>query len=166
MKIIDNFLEDNLFQEIQKDLQSENMPWFFKTEDVPGNRLNKNGFFNHCYYVNSKINSVLFEKHITPFLNKLNIRKIIEVRANLTFRDKESIQSGYHIDNENIKSKTAIYFFTKCNSKTVLRLDNELRQIESVPNRILVFNTPIYHKVIYPTDVHKRFVFNFNYETY
>lgn len=166
MKIIDNFLEDNLFLEIQKDLQSDSMPWYYSEKDVPGNRLNKNGFFFHLYYTNFKINSAFYEKHVTPFLKKLNIKKIIEVRANLTLRDKDSIQSAYHIDNKNEKSKTAIYFFTKCNSKTVLRLDNELRQIESVPNRILVFNTPIYHKVIYPTDVHKRFVFNFNYETY
>ena len=59
MKIIDNFLEDNLFLEIQKDLQSENMPWFFKTEDVPGNRLNKNGFFN--FYDNYISNLDIFQ---------------------------------------------------------------------------------------------------------
>jgi|TARA_R100001460_G_scaffold6517_4_gene17104 hypothetical protein len=164
MLVIDNFLKPQEFKNILKDFESENFPWFFKKEDVPGNRLNKNGFFNHCYF-NNIVNSSYFNSHIVPFIDKLNVKKFTHVRANLTLRDKDSLQCAYHTDNNDIKSITAIFFLTNCNSVTKIRLGNNIKQIESVQNRIVIFKSFTPHKVIYPTNVHKRFVINFNYET-
>jgi len=164
MLIKNNFLNFDLFKNILQDLNSENFPWFFKKEDVTGNRLNKNGFFNHCYF-NNTINSPYFNKHIVPFVDKLNVKNFIHVRANLTLRDKDSLQCAYHTDNNNEKSTTAIFFLTNCNSVTKIRTEKGIQEIESVKNKLIIFNTQNPHKVIYPTDVHKRFIINFNYET-
>tara|TARA_R110000782_G_scaffold185454_1_gene275614 strand:- start:87 stop:611 length:525 start_codon:yes stop_codon:yes gene_type:complete len=162
-KIIDNFLDDELYKNLNTVLKGEFFNWFIEKEDTDDNTKNLNGFFNHNFYRNNEPASPYFKTLIIPILEKLNIFSIINIRANLSLRDVDTIESGVHTDNESNSAYTAILFLTKCNAKTVLELPEKKINVESIENRMLIFKSKIKHKVIYHTDVHKRFVINFNF---
>jgi len=163
-KIIDNFLNIKDFKNLNSFIKGKEIPWFFNKVDVANNIKNKNGFFQHTFYENHQpINNYITQ--INPFMEKLKIVGILRIRANLTTRDIDAVESSYHTDNDNLSSCTAIFFFNNCNSKTILKLPDEDMVVESKENRILIFKSSIYHKVVYATDIHKRYVINFNYFT-
>jgi hypothetical protein len=167
-KVIDNFLEEEFYLKISNDLKSEHLPWFFKKVDVITTNdepKNKNGFFSFCYYNNFKPDHQLFYTHMIPILEKLNVLSLLQIRANLNLRDKDSKESNFHVDYPSAKLTTAIFYLTTCNAKTVLKINNKDVLINSVENRILIFPTNIKHKAIYQNDVHKRYVINFNFLT-
>ena len=85
------------------------------------------------------------------------------VRANLVLRDVETIETPYHIDNNCLYATTGILFLTTCNAKTILNIKNKEVPIDSVENRLLLFDSKIEHKVLYHTDVWRRHVINFNF---
>ena len=161
-KIIDNFLDKNFYKEITRDLKGGDIPWYYQNTDVPQGG-NKNGYFSFCYYFNNRPNTPLFEKHIEPILKKLNSATCVLVKANLVFRDVNTVDTNYHTDNECSHSKTGILYLSNCNAKTILKIKNKKISVDSVENRLLLFDTKIEHKVIYQTDIHKRYVINFNY---
>jgi hypothetical protein len=106
----------------------------------------------------------LFDKHILPILNQLNAFIPVQVRANLVHRDVDTKESDWHNDYYKDEVKTAILYFTTCNAKTLLNIDEkEIVPIDSIENRIVIFPSKTKHKVIYQTDVHKRIVINFNF---
>jgi hypothetical protein len=162
-KIIDNFLEKQSYEKLSNVLKSEDIPWYFRAEDVQNSTHNKNGFFSFCFYNDMKPNHILFEPLIVPILKHLKSIACVQVRANLCFRDKDSVECGYHIDYDNPNVTTGILYFNTCNAKTVLNIKGNEFFIDSIENRMLLFDAKIKHKVIYHTDIHKRYVINFNF---
>ena len=162
-KIIDNFLEEKHLIDFKKFINSEEIPWYFKKTDTSNETENKNGCFNFCFYNGGVPRASEYEPLILPILKKLNFLAPIQVRLNMTMRDIDTISCGFHTDYNCKNSTTAILFLTNCNSKTVLNYDKQTYSIKSVENRILIFPSNIMHKVIYQTDVFKRFVLNLNY---
>ena len=163
-KIIDNFLDKDLFLKISDDLTGENTPWFLRKQDVDSKQAkNKNGYFSFCYYNNHRPDHPLYYQHIEPILKKLNVLSLVQVRANLVLKSEDTIECGYHIDYNSNKTTTGILFLTECNAKTVLKVDKDEIFINNKENRMLLFNTNILHKVIYQTDVERRYIINFNF---
>tara|TARA_R100001440_G_scaffold16293_7_gene27782 strand:- start:6133 stop:6636 length:504 start_codon:yes stop_codon:yes gene_type:complete len=161
-KIIDNFLEEEKFNNLSNFIKGTDIPWFVNEDDVENNTKNKNGFFRHVFYHRYESKSNWITK-INPIMEKLNPISLISIRANLNVRDIDSVESSYHIDNKSFLAHTAIFFLNDCNSKTFLKLPNKEIIVGSKENRMLIFKSSIYHKVIYATDIHKRYVINFNY---
>ncbi len=163
-KIIDNFLEKETYGYFSNFLKSEVVPWYYRPLDTTmGKTKNKNGFFSFCFYNNNKPDDKSFYEFMPNFIKNLNIKNLIEIRANLTFRDKDALESGFHIDNFYDTSITGIFYMTTCNAETVLKYPKNNVYVESVENRMLLFPSKIKHKVIYQNDVHKRYVVNFNF---
>jgi|10_taG_2_1085330.scaffolds.fasta_scaffold99010_2 hypothetical protein len=163
-KVIDNFLDEDTYNKFSAYLKSEKVPWFFRKVDVPmGNTKNKNGFFSFCFYNHHAPDHDSFHEFMPPFIKQLKARALIQIRANLTFRDIDAIESGFHNDYLYKKSITGIFYLTTCNAKTVLDLPGVNKSVQSVENRMLLFPTNIKHNVLYHTDVHKRYVVNFNF---
>tara|TARA_R100000935_G_scaffold6861_1_gene14906 strand:- start:30 stop:575 length:546 start_codon:yes stop_codon:yes gene_type:complete len=162
-KIIDSFLDKEHYLTVSSFLKSKSCPYYFEDSDTYKDSKNKNGFFSFCYYNNNRPDHSLFDNHIVPILKKLNYFSCVQVRANLSFRDKDSIECGIHTDYDAESLTTAILFLTKSNAKTILYVDDKPISIDNLENRILIFPSYIKHKVIYQTDVHKRYVINFNY---
>jgi len=162
-KIIDNFLDKESFNNLKLFFLAEDTPWYQRIQDVPNNKNNKNGFFQLCFYNNYRVDHNGFNNYIVPILNKLDCYAPIQVRANLVLRDPDTKESGWHTDfNHSEFGKTAIFYITTSNAKTILGLDKEI-PVDSVENRMLIFKSNTLHKVIYQTDVYKRFVINLNY---
>lgn len=163
-KIIDKFLELSFFEKVFKEISSSEISWFYRAFDVSnGLTKNKNGYFNHTFYNNDEPMSALYFSFIKDILQKMNASTVMSVVANLCLRDIDCIESPYHVDRPYTNSKTAILYLTTCNAKTILKIDDKEIPVESIENRLLVFNANIKHKVIYQTDKHKRYVINFNY---
>ena len=168
IKIFDNFLEKELLNKIIDQLCSDKTPWFHSLVDVRtttyGITKNKNGYFRHTFYVDDEPNLPLYDFFIkNNLVKKLNCSTLISARANLSLRDIDTIESSYHVDYKFKNSKTAILYLTTCNAKTVFQLEGKEIPVESVKNRLVVFDTDVKHKIIYQTDKHKRYVINFNY---
>jgi hypothetical protein len=166
-EIIENFLDKVYYNKLKNFLYGPEIPWFFRKNDVenPKTGNSDNGFFNFCWYNNSRPNYHLFDEHLNLVLNKLKCHTPIQVRANLTFRDVNSVDSDWHIDDNVVCGITAILYFTSCNAKTLLNIDNKIISVDSCENRLIKFKSIIPHKLIYHTDIHKRIIINFNYLT-
>jgi len=163
VKIVDNYLEADLYNKISNFLKSDKPNWFFASQDTSDFSKNKNGFFQHCFYNNNQPLSAKFFELMEPVLLKLKADACIQIRSNLNFRDIDAIECGWHMDGYNPAATTGILFLTNCNSKTVLRTKDGDVFVDSIENRMLLFPQNTEHKVIYQTDVHKRYVINFNY---
>ena len=163
-KVIDNFLDEDTYNKFSTYLKSETVPWYFRSIDTTmGNTKNKNGFFSFCFYNDHSPNHDSFYEFMPPFIKQLKAEALIQIRANLTFRDEDAKESAFHNDYLYDKATTGIFYLTTCNAKTVLNLPGVNKSIQSVENRMLLFSTKIKHNVIYQTDVHKRYVVNFNF---
>lgn len=163
VRVIDNFLEEKYFKEIQDFVFQESFPWYHKEYDVEDNNKNLNGFFYHSLYNNYK-----FDSQFPPCFNhlfaKLKILAPVRIQLNLVVRDIDCKESKWHVDARyNKKVTTAIFYLNDNNGKTALKLEDGIKTVDSKANRVLVFRSDIEHKAIYQTDVHKRYLLNMNY---
>jgi hypothetical protein len=156
-KIINNFLDEDKFQNLKNILISENIAWFWKENMT----TNDNYFFNHCFYNYECPQSSLFKEFISPILKKLECKAVIEVRANLMLKKQIIYNSNFHCD-KNFDCQTAILYINTNNGFTILD-EKEKIKIECIENRMLIFDSKIKHAAFSQTDTDRRIVINFNY---
>lgn len=162
MKIINNFLDKQSFQDLKKLVMESEFSWFKRKNMVP-NTDNDLGFFTHSFFNNHNINCVNYHKYILPILNKLEVKAPIQVRANLSpssFYKKDAC--AFHVDYE-YKCKTAILYLNTCNGGTELKINNEIEFVKAEENKIVIFDTDIEHRGTKSTDQDFRYIINFNY---
>ena len=145
MKVIKNFLEKNFFQDLQNLITQSEFAWYQRKTMVEGTSNNL-GYFTHSFYNDNRINCDTYFKYITPILNKLNSKAIIEVRANLTpsvfFKEKNC---NFHTDNS-FNCKTAILYLNTCDGGTELKINNKIHFVKAEKNKMLIFNTNTEHR--------------------
>ena len=158
MKIYKNFIDKAHCNKMNRVMLGVNFPWFYVKYQV-----NKDSsFMFHCFYANNKINSSYYYL-VEPIIKKLNVEKLINIRANLCL--KRPMKSDWHVDFDKKrkltpKSKVAIYYVNINNGHTVFKD----KKIKSEKNKILIFKGDVEHKAEYQTDTDTRVVINFNYE--
>ena len=94
------------------------------------------------------------------FLDKLEVKELIRIKPNLNVKTEVPIQTGYHIDYPD--ATTAVFYLDTNNGGTEL---NKTTFVESVANRIVIFDSNIQHTGVTCTDQKKRIVLNINYRT-
>jgi hypothetical protein len=165
MQIIDNFLPESVFLSVQEMFLREDFPWFWnnsKSFVEEGNADNflcdilNNHQFIHTFYND---NSRLSNWNIEPILKLLNVRAIVRVKANLNVRTNNIVTYGFHIDNT-FDCKTAIFYVNSNNGKTIFQNGEE---VESIENRMVIFDSGLYHTGTSCTDQKRRIVLNINY---
>lgn len=156
-KVIDNFLPKENFEKLKNLLLSNTISWYYEESMT----YNDECFFNHCFYNNSQPKSDFYFEYIVPILKKLNCLSIIQVRANLLLKKEKQYFSKFHVDNS-FKCKTAIFYINTCNGYTIL--DKKLKtKIKCEENKMLIFDSNIFHCAASQIDDKKRIVINFNY---
>jgi hypothetical protein len=163
-KIIDNFLEKDVFDNFKKIIfSSENIPWYYKygQTNESSNSEEDIGFFSLCFFSNFKEDFVFLNNFLHLIYTKLNCRSLIKSKANLTLRGNNKNKLFFHTDYP-YNSYTAIFYLNTNNGATIL---DEKKQIEinSIENRILIFDANINHAVKVQTDEKRRIVLNINY---
>lgn len=180
IKIQDNFLDKNFFNNFKKILFGSDIDWY-KTTVLPKNYdetcdglsddLKKSLIISKCdskhnvqlvhmFYSDDSPNSVYYHDYIKPIVKIMKVRSLIRIKANLNLITEKNIKGGYHVDNIHDESFTSILYFNTCNGWTEFMEGPKVRTIE---NRLVTFPTCYYHSGVTCTDQESRVVINFNY---
>jgi len=154
VKVIDNFLPKNNFLEIKNTLESNNFPWFFQNT-VSGK--DNDYYFIHHLYNHDTISSNFFDM-VKPILKKINIKSLIRIKCNMYPSTERSQKHSKHKDYP-FEHLGAIYYVNSNNGYT--SIGN--KKIESIENRILLFDPSVEHNSVTCTNKKVRLNINFNY---
>ena len=164
-EVIDNFLDEKYFDSLAKNIAMPNskMPWFFEPS-VSGNADEKkysNLFYmQHSFYTNNLPTSPLFEK-LWPLLDKLEARCLLRVKANFFPNTEILHEHPMHTDYPFFHS-AALLSLNTCDGYTKLK---DGTKIDSIANRILLFDASEEHCSTTTTDDFTRVNININYLT-
>lgn len=164
-KIIDNLLPKEFAEKIKNNLIGENatFPWYYNASVVAyplEDNLN-NYQLTHNFYGKHVVCSPSFSI-INPLVEYLNPECLLRIKANLNPRTSVRHTFDYHVDfpTKSSDRKTAIYYVNTNNGVTILEDGTE---IESIANRLVIFDTNTLHTGTTCTDQKVRCLINLNY---
>jgi len=178
IKIIDNFLDKEIFKKLQSFLLSNNFPWFYNESKVRDKSMVRvpspiEGYdsvdqhqFTHTFLGNElNFNWSNWASHITPLLDKIKPRVWVRIKSNLTNITSKPEVSGWHYDkNENngpwTDTTTSIFYVNTNNGYTVFENG---KKIPSLENRLAIFPNHLMHTGVSQTDTKIRVTLNLNY---
>ena len=162
-EVIDNFLDESDFKNIQEIMLGDNFPWYYNTGVVKAEDDNiKNQYqLIHMFYSNDVPRSSYFDI-LAPLIYKINARSWIKIKANLNTRTEDFFEHGYHVDYTDVipSQRTAVFYLNTNNGYTLFQ---DGTKIESVKNRLVSFKTDLLHTGSTCTDVNRRVLINLNY---
>lgn len=156
--IIDDFLPKNEFMAIDSVLSSDDFDWYYVSQI---NRLQDKddltSYFIHIVFSEGKASRYM---HIfSPVFSRLKIKSLIRIKANLYPRTSIIEKHAPHCDYL-FPHMGAILYLNTNNGKTILEDGTE---IDSVKNRLLIFDSSKYHSSTSTTDTKARINININY---
>lgn len=158
-EVIDNFLPQPQFQDIQNLLLGKNFFWYY-VDYVAGEGVEdtKLYYFMHTFFENHSIQSNQIHV-VAPLIEKINPTAIIRAKANLYPNTNEHARHGMHRDLDT-PHKGMVFYINTNNGFTVLE---DGTKIESVANRVLLFDSSQPHCSTSCTDEKTRVTLNMNY---
>jgi len=158
-EIIDNFLPEEEHQIIVESLMGASFPWYLTPQIVSDVQDNARNFqFVHNFHKDYGWSSDL-AYIIGPLIDKIKPEAIIRVKANLNPYTETPYKGGWHVDYP-FPCKTSVYYVNTNNGYTEL-VSGEI--IESVANRLVIFDSDTLHTGVTCTDAKARCVININY---
>lgn len=161
MKIIENYLDKNTFNKINSIITQSNFSWYFAPYISYPND-NAGFMFNHTFYNENGITSNYFNDIIFPLLTQIKFTKLLRAKANLYTQNSNHIKHNYHIDDKDHVHQVALYSLNTNNGYT--EFENG-QKIESVENRLLIFDGQLTHQSVGQTDTKQRINLNINIES-
>ena len=168
IEIIDNFLPDYYFKQLQSRLLGAYFPWFHN-EYIIDEHIDKNKksqFVHILYDIRPEYNGEtdcysLVRDPLNLIRQKLNVTKLHRIKANLRPRSFFNRSGGgYHTDPYDC-SNTSIYYINTNNGYTKFKNNGKVKSVE---NRMVVFPSNLEHQGYTCSDKLKRVVINFNYD--
>jgi hypothetical protein len=167
-EVIDNFLDeedfDSLVSLFREDATCMEMPWFFQSS-VAYPKKHKNWvvedklfYMIHMLYDGNAPVSSFYNKMI-PLLTKLGSRCLIRIKANLYPNTEILHEHPMHTDYDYCHS-SAILSLNTCDGYTKLK---DGTKIDSVANRVLLFDSSEKHCSTTTTNVSARINININF---
>jgi len=151
----DNFLDDEHFKYLQNKMLDEYFPWYFNSSRTYSN--DNNYQFTHTFFKDGQVQSELFYI-LEKFLEKIDIKALIRVKANLTLPTREIENGLFHVDTT-FKCKTGLLYLNTNDGKTLFKNFS----VNSIENRFVTFPTLLEHSGTSHTNVNRRVVINVNY---
>ena len=160
-EVIDNFLDKEYFDSLVTFFFDDQMPWRMITDFVEKNEIqNKLFLMWHEIYSSWMPRSPAFDK-IFPLLKKLEANHLLRIKANL-YPSSEILQEHImHVDFD-YSHCTALFSLNTCDGYTKLK---DGTKINSVANRVLLFDASEEHCSTTTTNDLARFNININYLT-
>lgn len=163
MQIIDNALPADKFEKIHSTMLNHDFPWYYSPvkvfRDSRSEDLNDYQFI-HNFYGGFQPRSNHMNL-LEPILEVLNPSAIVRIKANLTPRIPDIVIYGYHIDwNDTFIGNTAIFYVNSNDGYTSFENGDK---VESVANRLVIFDPKLRHSGTSCTNQKVRCVINFNY---
>ena len=165
MKIYDNFLPDEIFQKLFSYMNGYDFKWNMTkvVDDTTDNRIN-NRQLAHVFYERHFLSMDTLEL-LFPFFQKIQPVALIKIKANLNMPTENIIEHGFHNDIEDGVHldfiKTAVFYLNTNNGYTKFEHDGTI--VNSVQNRLVVFDNRMKHTGTTCTEQPFRMVINFNY---
>ena len=109
VKIVDNLLTLEEFEKLNNMLLGSEFPWYFLPDKVT--KGDGNYQFCHNFILSGKVVSK-FVTILDPFIKKLNMKRVIRIKANKTFKKSTNIKSEMHTDvkrKDDEEFKTAVF---------------------------------------------------------
>lgn len=164
IKVIDDFLEKEIFDKIYNFITSRSFPWYINNGLV---YENDGGFMiNHCFHKHNQSSEYI--GLLEPIINKLNANFLTRAQINLVPKENVIKESGFHYDAQKANGEprsdrtVAILYFNTNDGYTYF--ENGFK-VKSVANRIAIFNNTIKHGGTNCTDENYRLVLNMVYES-
>jgi len=166
IEVFDNFLEKDIFEDLERRFCVDYVEWHFNPhvvfpwdEDDLNNFQFVNTIYAHGSPQNEHYNSIL------PIFDKLEIKFPLRSKLNLQTRTPEIVKRSFHADMKDVLDddfpyKTAIYYLNTNDGYTEFETGE---MVESVSNRIVIFNGNQMHRGTTCTDQKTRVVLNINY---
>ena len=162
-RVIDNFLDYNIFRELQSFLMGSEIDWHYNhltvyndDEDTLDNFQFTNTFYGNGMPMN-------YHEKVYPIYEKLNMRIPLRVKVNLNTVTPKIEKRSFHIDQKNCDDlpwMTVILYFNTNNGYTEFE-DGGI--VKSIENRCLIFPGTKSHRGTTCTDSKTRVVMNINY---
>jgi hypothetical protein len=160
IKIIDNFLTKSQANEIEETMSSNMFPWYYNDGVAFQNKVGNDDFyFTHLFYTNNIFQSNFLESIVFPILKKIQPKSLIRIKGNLYPQTKDIKNNSSHVDYK-FSHLGAIYYVNSNNGFTII---NDQEKIESVKNRLVLFDPSVPHKSTHCSDEKIRININFNY---
>ena len=158
MRVIDNFLNEDIFKKITNIILETKFPWNF----VNGkSEINDGDFqFTHLFVDDGGQIVSPYYKIILPIIKKIEPKSTYRVKANLTTKKEKNNKSLMHTDTKLENIKTAVFY---CNNNNGSTLFQNGKKVLSKANRIVIFDGHQKHCGVDCTDENIRVVINFNY---
>lgn len=161
--IEDNFLENSEFLQLKEIFFSNEFPWYFQNSKVNSHEdLDSiiNYQFTHVFFGRNYIESSSLIHVVKPLIQKINPKSIVRIKSNLTTRnDVVERHGGFHTDLD-FKCKTSIYYLNTTNGFTEFA---DGKKVDCIENRLITFDSDLYHTANTCTDQKVRIVVNLNY---
>jgi len=135
----------------------KDFPWFFNSTITTPDEIVDSYYFTHVFYART-INSS-FYNILDPIIEKLNANALIRIKGNMHPNVNKFIENNKHIDYD-FQHKGAIFYVNTNNGFTILE---DGTKIESIENRLLMFDPSKLHNSTNCTDEKCRVNINFNY---
>ncbi len=163
IEIKDNFLDKEDFDKIKEVYNSPNIPWA-KGDILYDDEINSEvsildnlQFINPVYSMNQPVSN-LFEYWI-PLLKKTKAVALYSIKINLNPRTSKIHEHGFHTDT-GFMCKTGVFYI---NSNDGLTKFENGQEVESVENRMVIFDGSTQHTGTTCTNQRIRMNINFNY---
>ena len=159
MKIIDDYLSEDQFKQIQDMMMGNMFPWYYNDNMV--NEYDGKYTFIHGFYdIDNGVNSGFFDV-LYPLIDnlKLNKNNLKRIKANLNLKTSSNDKTGWHIDHCD-SSTTSIFYLNSNNGWTQFKKGGK---VENISNRMVIFDSELEHTGVTCTDENRRVMINFNY---
>ena len=169
MKVVDNFLPQNEFEQIKSVLEGSDIPWYWNEQTIPENRYYDDTPQLCHTFISWDEDGVVI---ISPFFNifkstgcllKLSVHSIVKFKANLNYQTLENHVGGFHTDFQEEQKNgvtTSILYINTNNGGTQFE---DGTRVKSIANRMVTFDCSTKHAPVSCTDKKRRIVVNFNY---
>ena len=161
-KIIDNFLSKEEFNCIKNHILNPGFSWNLSpsvTEEKEHLPITSSYYFTHLFWSQFSYNIDPNVKIFAPILDKVSCKAIMRIKANL-YPSTEKIMHHIEHSDEDYPHRGAIFYLNTNDGFTIL--EDEI-EVESVENRILLFDPSKSHRSTTCTNDKCRINVNFNF---
>lgn len=161
ISVIDNYLDKNNFEMLQAVFTSPSIAWYYNTYSP--NKYKKrdkgNFYFNHTFFMKNEITSPNFHT-LKSLLDKLDVKAIVSIKLNLYPQTSKVMEHNLQKD-YNFTLKSALFYINTCDGYTYFK--NMNKKVNSIANRIVLFDSSKEYYNTTTTDQNGRFILNINY---
>jgi|TARA_R110002073_G_scaffold147508_1_gene300264 hypothetical protein len=179
MEVIDNFLPQEQFNDLVGHISSNTFPWYFSSDvaysdnrkdfgeeqkfaDAPMTHEQRQWSFysiHTVYFNHQKLSTNEVWEKVKPLLDKTGVKSLLRMKVNMYPKTPKVVHHKDHLDYP-WSHNGAIFYLNDNDGITVL---NDGTEVESVANRILLFDSSKPHHSTTCTNADRRLNINFNY---